>query len=286
METRKRDPGRAAPAIVLSGAAVAFLAGVVLVAAPVATAQQVVSASPDIALSLGGASLAASDEDVAVDNRLGVVALESLGSLPVASDVTAFALDLAGRRLMAFDTTVELGGGLVVDRGDVAQYDGANYSIVFDASAAGVPQSAQTDAVSLAPTGLLLSFDTTVDLGGTVVAPQDLVRWDGVGFLLVFDGSTQGLESHMDIDAAQDLGGGSFLMSFDTTSVIGGVVFDDEDIVRFDGSLWTMEFDASSSDGAWGAADLDALFVPEPSFSVLVGVGVALLGLRSAQRTP
>ena len=94
-----------------------------------------------------------------------------------------------------------------------------------------------TDATSLAPGGLLLSFDTTVDLGaGLIAADEDLVRWNGSSFSLAFDGSTEGLDPSLGIDAAQDLGGGAFMISFDTTGQIAGIVFDDEDVLRFDGA--------------------------------------------------
>ena len=81
-----------------------------LVVAVPASAQEVVSASPDVTIDLGTSAIAA-DEDVAVDNQLGIVALEDLGVLPGASDVIALGLDVNGDRLLAFETTTELAGG-------------------------------------------------------------------------------------------------------------------------------------------------------------------------------
>jgi hypothetical protein len=238
-----------------------------------ALAQEIVSTSPDITIDLG-ASVIAADEDVAVDNQLGVVIIENLGSLSDASDVTALGLDVNGDRFIAFETTTALSGGVVARPGDVIRYDGAAYSIEFDASAAGLPNGVATDATSLAAGGLLLSFDTTVDLGsGLVVADEDLVAWDGSTFSLLLDGSTAGVETALDIDAAQDLGGGAFMISFDTTGQIAGLVFDDEDVLRFDGTTWSMEFDASAASSAWAAADLDAVMVPEPSAEMLLLFG-------------
>lgn len=260
-----------------------ILMGLLLPAIP-AMAQEIVSASPDVTIDVG-ASVVAADQDVVVDNQLGVVTLENLGVLPDASEVTALGLTLNGDRLIAFDTTTELAGGFIARPGDVIRYDGASYTTEFDASAAGVPMGAVTDATSLAASGLLLSFDTTVDLGGGLVAAdEDLVEWDGSGFALVFDGSVQGLDPALDVDAAQDLGGGAFLMSFDTSGAISGLNFDDEDVVRFDGTAWSLEFDASAADPDWAAADLDAVMVPEPSSRLLLLAGVtgwiALAGRR------
>jgi hypothetical protein len=236
-----------------------------------ARAQSVVSLSPDVTIALGSGPLVVADEDVAVDNQLGVVVVEGLGSLPENADVTAFGMDSARGRLLAFDTTVMLPGGVVAGRGDVVRYDGATYGIAFDASAEGIPASAMTDAVSIAPDGLLLSFDTTVDLGGLAAADEDLVRWNGSGFVLAFDGSAAGVDSALDVDGAEDVGGGTFLVSFDTNGSVGGVVFADEDILRFDGSTWSLELDASTLDADWGPADLDALLVPEPDGPTMFG---------------
>jgi hypothetical protein len=260
------------------------LTGLLLSAIP-SMAQEIISASPDVTINLG-ASVITSDEDVAVDNQLGIVVLESLGVLPDASDVIALGFDVNGDRLIAFDTATLLLGNVVARPGDVVRYDGGSYSIEFDAAAAGVPTGVLTDATSLAPGGLLLSFDTTVDLGGGLaVADEDLVRWNGSSFSLAFDGSTEGLDTSLDIDAAQDLGGGAFLMSFDTTGEIAGLVFNDEDVVQFDGTNWTLEFDGSAADSDWAVADLDAVMVPEPSFGFMLLFGAGgLAGLASRRR--
>ena len=110
-----------------------------------AIAQAIVAASPDVTIDLG-ASVIVADEDVALDDQLGTVVLENLGALPDASEVIALGLDVNGDRFVAFETTTALTGGVVARPGDVIRYDGAVYSIEFDASAAGLPDGAMTDA--------------------------------------------------------------------------------------------------------------------------------------------
>jgi len=265
---------------------IAWAVSCFLLSAIPVNAQEVVSASPDVTIDLG-ASVIAADEDVAVDNQLGIVMLEDLGAVPDASDVIALGLDVSGNRLIAFDITTPLAGGVIARPGDVIRYDGASYSIEFDASAAGIPMGVMTDAASLAAGGLLLSFDTTVDLGGGLIAAdEDLVAWDGSAFSLLFDGSAEGLDTALDIDAAQDLGGNAFAMSFDTAGEVGGIVFDDEDVLRFDGTTWAVEFDGSAANPQWAAADLDAVMVPEPSVGLLLLFGVmGLTGLSAMKRS-
>lgn len=249
--------------------------------APAATAQELVSASADVTLALGGAGVVATDGDVAVDNQLGIVMLESLGAIPDASDVVAYGLDVNGDRLFSLDTTTALPGSVVARPGDVVRYDSTNYAIAFDAGANGVPSGVMTDGVSLSATGLLLSFDTTVSLpGGVVAADEDLVFWDGASFSMALDGSAEGVDRALDVDAAQDQGSGAFLVSFDTSGSVGGVNFDDEDVVGFDGTSWSMIFDGSVLDADWRAADLDAVLVPEAGSLALMAAGtVGLMAL-------
>jgi hypothetical protein len=246
---------------------------------------EVVSGSPDVTIALNNGTLVATDEDVAVDNQLGIIVLENLGAIPATADVVALGLDANGDRLISFDTTVSLAGGIIARPGDVIRYDGASYTVEFDAAAEGVPSGTMTDATSLAPGGLLLSFDTTIDLSGLVVADEDLVRWDGSTFSMLFDGSSAGLADGLDVDAGQDLGGGSVLMSFDTSGQIAGINFDDEDVLRFDGANWSLEFDASAADSNWAAADLDAVMVPEPAIGALLAMGTLALGFLGRRRS-
>lgn len=257
-----------------------------LMMAAAAAAQPVVSASSDITIDLGAAVVAA-DDDVSVDNQLGIVLLEGLGGLPSQADVVAYGQELGGAWLLALDTTVDL-GGLVARRGDVVRWNGQAYSIVFDASAEGVPANAVVDAVSLAPGGYLLSFDTTVDLGsGIVTHDEDLVRWSSTtgAFTIALSGASIGIPRALDVDGAQDLGGGAFLLSFDTAGTALGVTFDDDDVLRLQGGVLTVEFDGSAAHAGWGAADLDAVMVPEPGVATAVALGTLMLeGLGRGRR--
>lgn len=91
-------------------APLAALLGVQLVALG-AAAQSVVSASPDITIQLGSGDVVTSDEAVAADNQLGIVALQSLGGIPSSADVTGYADAGGGTFYFSLDTTVSLSGG-------------------------------------------------------------------------------------------------------------------------------------------------------------------------------
>lgn len=252
----------------------------------IAGAQAVVSASPDITIALGTANLTTADEAIAVDNQQGIVALENVGSIPASADLIAYGQRLDGTRLLSFDTAVSLSGGVVARPGDVVGWNGSVHSMVFDATAQGVPIGVRTDAVSIATNGLILSFDVDVSLPGNVtVADEDLVKWNGAVFTRVLDGSAAGVDRSLDVDGAQDIGGG-FLVSFDASGSVGGITFNDEDILRYVGGVWSLAFDGSAADADWVAADLDAFQVPEPASSAMLGAGLVGLSIAAARRAP
>ena len=238
------------------------------------------SISPDVTVELGATAQLAADEDVAVDNLAGMVALGSLGGIPAAADVSAYELLWNGDRLLCFDTTVELPGPVVAQPGDVVRYTGAAYSIELDASANGVPAGTTCDAVALAGgTGLLLSFDVTAALPGGVVADdEDLVLWQAPStWSLFFDGSAAAVPAALDVDGAYLFASGNLALSFDVSGQLGGVDFDDEDVVEYDpgGPTWSLAFDGSAEDPDWAAADVDAVALPEPELSLLLVTGIA-----------
>jgi hypothetical protein len=139
------------------------------------------------------------------------------------------------------------------------------FSLVFDGSVEGVPDGARIDAVSDADDGgLLLSFDITVALGGTTFDDADLVHFDAAGptFSLLFDSAAASVPAALDLDAAHFLfATGGLLMSFDSSGSLGGVSFDDEDVLEYDpgSGIWALSVDTQAFEPGWAGADLDAL---------------------------
>jgi hypothetical protein len=203
------------------------------------------------------------DESVAKDDlaATGTVALVSLGPLPASADVDAYQRLPGGDQLFSVDTTVDL--GFPATPADVVRWDGVAYSQDFDASAYGVPGNANVDAMTRewAQGDLLLSFDTTMELAGTLVEDEDLVRFDGLNFTLFFDGTAVGVPATLDLDAAYLLFNGHLLLSFDGSGTIAGVALDDEDVLEYDPTLgiWELAYDGSAQHADWSTADLDAL---------------------------
>jgi len=223
-----------------------------------ATALSEVRVVPDTTATLGPVTV--NDEDAAADHLTGSVTLLSLGSIPSETAVDAYALRLPAAQLLSFETTVRLADGSTARPGDVWRFDGVGYAVEFDAAARGVPAGANLDAVALYAGSLLMSFDVAFDLGALHVEPADLVEFDGTTFQIFFDGSAAGVAPGLDLDGADYLPcNGHLLLSFDGSGSIGGVAFDDEDVLEYDRvSAWQMSYDGTAQHADWGAADLSA----------------------------
>ncbi len=242
---------------------VAVHSSLLLLSAPVVAATPLIDlqSSPDITVDLSGTI--PDDEDVAVDDLAGTVTLVGLGNLPESADLDGYHRLPNGDQLFSLDTTSELAGGLTAAPGDVVRFDGTSYSLALDAGAQGLPPEANVDGVSVIEGGdLLLSFDTTVEVNGNTVDDEDLVRFDGVTFSLFLDGSAAGVAGALDLDAVHHLDpNGHLLLSFDGSGTLGGVDFDDEDVLEYDpvGGTWEMAYDGSTQHSGWPQGDLDAV---------------------------
>jgi len=260
--------------------AIALVASTALIGATPAWSQY--RYTPNITVDLSGTVV--TDESVADDDLLGTVGLEDLGTLPPSTEVDAYE-PVGSEHLFSLDTTVLLPGSLTATPADVIRYNGSTYSLEFDASAEGLPGAANVDAVSTSGSDLVLSFDTTIDLGSGLVADdEDLVAFNGVSFLLIFDGSAAGLDPSLDLDAAGATSGGDLLVSFDHGGSIGGHNFDDDTVLAFTGASWSIAFDASDEHAGFGGGDLIAVAVPEPNGLLGLLSGSALLFVLTRHR--
>jgi hypothetical protein len=230
-----------------------------LVASLAATPLSEVRVSSDTTVTLSGTTV--NDENVARDNLGGSVTLAGIGSIPAEADLDAYNVRPDGVQLLSFDTTVVLPGGITARPGDVVRYNGAGYAIEFNAAAVGIPAGVNLDAVAVYGSSLLLSFDIAFDVGALHIEPADLVVFDGSTFSTFFSGSVAGIAPGLNVDAADYLPcNGHILLSFDGSGTIGGVAFDDEDVLEFDrSSTWEMAYDGSAHDPNWGPANLDAV---------------------------
>lgn len=172
----------------------------------------------------------------------------------------ALALTPIDRADLSADITQVLDGQTVTDE-DVAADDLASGFITL-ASLGVLPTNADVSAYHLLANGdHLLAFDITVSLGGSLVAtPADVVRWNGASYALEFDGSAAGVPAGARVDAVTLESSGDLVLSFDTTVLLSGAVFADEDLVQFDGAVFTSYFDGSAA-GIGSHLDVDGAHI-------------------------
>jgi len=177
----------------------------------------------------------------------------SLGAvMAIPSPPASAQTPLAGLYLSP-DITTTLHGSTVADE-DVVHDD-----LAGDATPAltGLPPAADLASYHREEGAELLVFDTTVALpGGLTATPHDVVRWDGSHYSLLLDGAAAGIPRGAAIDVVTR-SGGDLVLSLDVDATLGSETYADEDLVRFDGSLFTGFFDGSAT-GLDPALDLDA----------------------------
>jgi hypothetical protein len=245
--------------------------------ASAATPLNAVRYAPDATAVLGGVTV--TPQNVAEDDLAGTVSLVDVGAVPNGTGIVAYSSLANGNQLLAFDTTQDLSGGLTARPGDVLSLSGATYTLAFDAAANGIASGVIVDAVAqISPNDLLLSFDVTVALGSITAGPEDLVRFEEGVFSLFFDGSEASVPGGLNLDAADCLPrNGHLLLSFDGSGTVGGVSFDDEDVLEYspESHAWSLAYDGSAQHAEWPEADLAAVSAavtaPRPVAPVIGG---------------
>ncbi|RIL06540.1 MAG: hypothetical protein DCC71_06425 [Proteobacteria bacterium] len=257
------------------------LGAAAMLATPASAANEI---STDVTVDLSGTL--ATDHDVVEDTGSGAPAPVDLGSIPGAADVSGYSVATNGDVLFSLDIAASLPGGVDVTPRDVVRWNGATYAVELAGSDHAIPHGARIDAIGVVAGDLLLSFDVTVALGNVTADDEDLVRLESTApdvWSLYFDGSAEGVPAAADLDGADRIdASGHLALSFDISGNVGGVDFDDEDILDFDatGDAWTLRYDGSAAHAALAAADVDAVFAPEPGAAAAAVAAFVALALR------
>jgi len=152
------------------------------------------------------------------------------------------------------DVTVEL-AGVSVDPDSVAMDNLLGF--VVPMSLGELPTGVNVTAYHLMPSGeQLFSLNRSTQLPDLTVRPEDVVSHDGESYVLEFDGSANGVPWFLGVDAVSIIAG-DLLLSFDSPILVGGQIFFGEDLVRFDGSDFSLFFDGSAA-GVPEGLNLDA----------------------------
>jgi hypothetical protein len=192
----------------------------------------------------------------------GNATLQGISGLP-ASGANVVGYHYAAGHYLVFDTTVVL-GGVTFDPRDVAYTDGGGtWSKYFDGVATGIPDGVAIDALALDPVSPapLLSFDTTVVLDGVTFDPRDVARYSA-GVFTPFAVLSARIPAGLNLVGLDALPSGNLLLALDGSGSVGGVAFDDEDILEYTApDTWEMAYDGSARDADWPAAGIAAFAV-------------------------
>ncbi len=193
--------------------------------------------------------------------------LPALGNLlPDGVDVDAISLLDDNRVVFSTNVTFET-GGVRADDEDLVLDDRGVLSLVFDGSAAGLPPSADLDAVhvvSLAPLEILYSLDAPAKVNGVVFADDDIIRFDGATHTVVHTGASLiGDETaRADVDALWfDSSRNEYVVSFDVAieAGTGRTAAEAGDLVLWANGSLVMYFDASAAGIFAPGLNLDAV---------------------------
>ena len=88
----------------------------------------------------------------------------------------------------------------------------------------------------------------------------DVYTWDGASCGRALDASAvASVPSKADIDGLT-VNGTDYFVSFQATTTVGGVLFQDTDVAKFDGTRWTVEISTGLTPDS--TQDVDAIHVP------------------------
>jgi hypothetical protein len=203
----------------------------------------------------------------------------------LAPDLTEPALSTAILYLsLAKDSAQALGAVSEVYDEDILSFDGTDFTLVFDGSAADLPANADVDAIHIVDADtLLMSFDKPVSIGSLRVDDSDIVKFEATSlgpdntagaFSLFFEGATVGLKTNRaNVDAVALLPDGTLLISTEARVKVAGanrnVRAEAEDILAFTpvapgdykSGDWSLYFDGSNVGIRSGSEDIDGLAI-------------------------
>lgn len=179
-------------------------------------------------------------------------------------------------------------GDLTFDDGDLVEYDPGTRTatLFFDEDL--FDDDENIDAVSVLGNGhIILSTTSGAKLGGTLFDEGDLVEYDpftDVGTLFL-NQDEHFTSAWPDIDAVYVLDSDNIILSTNHAT-LGGLSFDDADLIRYNLSTKTAEVLLMGSEkfaeyNAW--TNIDAVHIPEPATIALFGFGTLIL-LRKYRR--
>ncbi len=168
---------------------------------------------------------------------------------------------------LSTDIPVTIGGNSFAER-DIVYYEPAGFSLYLSGSALEIPKGGNINAFGFFGSNIFFAVDVPTTLGGVDCTERDLIRYDGTNFSKLLDGSAIGIPDGAHINAATQLSNGSIIFSLDIPASIEGLSIKANDLIKYDGSSFSLYFSGSDHgipesaniDGVWVGSTVDILF--------------------------
>jgi hypothetical protein len=186
------------------------------------------------------------------------------------------ALSIVDGHTIVFSTDVSFRSGRVdADDEDLVLYDHGELSLILDGSAAGIPESADIDAVhvlDLDPMKIIYSVDAAVEIDGTVVTNDDIIVHAGSSHALAVTGASMlGDEARRaNVDGLwYDPSRSEYALSLDVaiSEDTGRTAASPDDVLLWTNGALVMLFDASALGITVPGLDFDAVHVESTMFA-------------------
>lgn len=142
------------------------------------------------------------------------------------------------------DITFEPGGVVVRDH-QIAELD--NSGVIDLLGLSGLPESVAINAFHHAGEDLYLySLDTMARLSGVVFRPADVIAYSNGTHVLYFDSLSAGVPPGVRVNAVTE-DGPDLLLSFDVAVDLPGGPYFDHDLVRWDGTNFSLALDGAAA---------------------------------------
>jgi len=229
---------------------------------------------------LGGLTLR--DGDLAEYNPVANTAtlFFSEGLFSSGEDVDAVHVLDNGHIILSTESGATL-GGLSFRDGDLVEYDPVTdtASLFFDEGL--FCDGEDIAALSVLPSGnLILSTESSARLGGLSFRDGDLVEYNPLTNTASLFFSEDLFSCGEDIDAVHVLANGNIILSTEGGARLGGLTFEDGDIVKYDPATNTTTLSFDEDRLQCNDEDVDAVHVPEPATIAVLGLGSLILLYR------